>query len=99
MTVLKITAAIAVAASLSACAEKTDHSVDRYSDVGELEKKVTWGIYVDPDGCDTWIADDGIEGYAVARLEPRTGARVCSGVLPNETAAGHKRGSGVADPI
>lgn len=85
-------------AGVAAC-DKVDQSVDRFTDSGQLEEKVKWGLYVDPDGCDVWMADDGIEGYAVARLEPKTGARVCSGVLPKGVAAGHKSGSAVIDPI
>mgnify|MGYP005996353011 CR=1 FL=1 len=97
MTLKGIPLVAVVAVSVSACTSKTDQSVDRFLGGGTLGSNVKWGIYVDPDGCDTWIADDGIEGYAVARLEPRTGARVCSGVLPVGEAAGHK--SGRFDPI
>lgn len=93
----KIALVALIAVGVSACSEKTDHTVDRFIDSGSLEKKVKWGIYIDPDGCDTWMADDGVEGYAVARLEPRTGARVCSGVLPAGLASGHKDGR--VDPI
>jgi hypothetical protein len=86
------------AVTVAGCAQKVNHDNDLFSDIGELEQKIKWGIYVDPDGCDTWIADDGIEGYAVARLEPRTGARVCSGVLPDGHAGGHKQRTGI-DPV
>lgn len=86
------------AATLAGCV-KTDHSVDRFIDSGQLAEKVKWGVYVDPDGCDVWMADDGIEGYSVLRLDPRTGERVCSGVLPPGYAADHKRGSTIPDPI
>ena len=79
--------------------KKTDHTVDRFIDHGKLAQKVKWGVYVDPDGCDVWMADDGIEGYSVLRLDPSTGERVCSGVLPPGYAAGHKRGSFIPDPI
>lgn len=89
---------LGVALALAACV-KTDHSVDRFIDSGQLAQKVKWGIYVDPDGCDVWMADDGIEGYSVLRLDPRTGERVCSGVLPKGYAAAHKRGSAIPDPI
>ncbi|AML50340.1 MULTISPECIES: hypothetical protein [Falsihalocynthiibacter] len=97
MALKGFTLVAAVAVAVSACTPKTDQSVDRFIDSGSLASKVKWGVYVDPDGCDTWIADDGIEGYAVARLEPRTGARVCSGVLPVGEAAGHNGGR--SDPI
>lgn len=86
------------AAALGGCV-KTDHSVDRFIDSGQLAEKVKWGVYVDPDGCDVWMADDGIEGYSVLRLDPKTGERVCSGVLPPGYAADHKRGSTIPDPI
>jgi len=104
MKKLHSVSAVALLMLVSACSEygpKPDQSVDRGLDGGPLEKKVVWGVYIDPDGCDVWMADDGIEGYAVTRLEPRTGARVCSGVLPNGYAAEHKRGGSkiVEDPI
>ena len=94
----RIIIGLTAAALLAAC-EKTDHGVDRGIDAGRLAEKVKWGIYVDPDGCDIWMADDGIEGYSVLRLDPKTGERVCSGVLPPGHAAGHKRGSLIPDPI
>ncbi len=104
MKKLHSVSAVALLMLVSACATtgtKNDQSVDRGFDGGPLEKKVVWGIYIDPDGCDVWMADDGIEGYAVDRLEPRTGARVCSGILPNGYAADHKRGGSkiVGDPL
>lgn len=97
MLLNKITLVVLLAAGVSACSAKQNHTVDRFIDSGQVEKKVKWGVYIDPDGCDTWMADDGFEGYAVARLEPRTGARVCSGVLPAGLATGHKDGR--VDPI
>tara|TARA_R110002020_G_scaffold46821_1_gene133074 strand:- start:546 stop:878 length:333 start_codon:yes stop_codon:yes gene_type:complete len=56
------------------------------------------GIWVDPNGCDHWIIDDGVEGYLSARLD-KYGKPVCSGVAdPTYTAGDFKRGSGFADP-
>ncbi|MCB2128909.1 MAG: hypothetical protein KDE03_07465 [Rhodobacteraceae bacterium] len=91
-----LAAAIAGLTLLGACT-KLDHGVDHGIDSGDLATKVKWGIYVDPDGCDVWLADDGVEGYSVVRLDPKTGERVCSGVLPPGYAAGHKRGSAIPD--
>jgi len=34
------------------------------------------GIWIDPNGCDHWIADDGAEGYMTPRLHP-DGRPVC----------------------
>jgi hypothetical protein len=45
------------------------------------------GIWVDPNGCDHWIIDDGIEGYLSQRLD-QYGKPVCSGVAPPNTAVG-----------
>jgi hypothetical protein len=46
------------------------------------------GIAYDPDGCQVWIIDDGIEGYATARFDPRTGLPVCDGRYPPGTVLG-----------
>ena len=56
------------------------------------------GIWVDPNGCDHWIIDDGVEGYLSARLDP-FGKPVCSGVAePTRTAGDFKGGSRINDP-
>lgn len=99
MTHVKIAGLCGALLAFAACTPITDHTADRQIDSGPLEQKIKWGIYVDPDGCDTWMADNGAEGFAVARLEPETGARVCSGVLPKGQAAAHKRSSWVPDPL
>ncbi len=45
------------------------------------------GIWVDPNGCDHWIIDDGIEGYLSQRLD-KYGKPVCSAAGPPSTALG-----------
>lgn len=56
------------------------------------------GIWVDPNGCDHWIIDDGVEGYLSARLDDN-GKPVCSGVAqPTQTVGDFKRGGGLFDP-
>ena len=56
------------------------------------------GIWVDPNGCDHWIIDDGLEGYLSQRLD-KYGKPVCSGTAaPNTATGGVKRGSGIFDP-
>ncbi|WP_257884024.1 hypothetical protein [Roseobacter insulae] len=52
------------------------------------------GIWVDPNGCDHWIIDDGLEGYLSARLDRDTGKPVCSGVAaPTQTTGDFKGGA------
>ncbi len=51
------------------------------------------GIWVDPNGCDHWIVDDGLEGYLTDRLD-RDGKPVCSGqALANQANGDFRRGS------
>lgn len=45
-------------------------------------------IAYDPDGCQVWIIDDGIEGYSSPRFDPRTGLPVCDGKYPPGTVIG-----------
>ena len=75
---------------------------DRHFDGGDDEKHLSQliaGIWVDPNGCDHWIADDGVEGYLSERLTP-DGRPVCSGVAqPNTVVGPFKSGSEVIDPI
>jgi hypothetical protein len=46
------------------------------------------GIAYDPDGCQVWIIDDGIEGYATPRFDPKTGLPVCDNRYPPGTVLG-----------
>jgi hypothetical protein len=64
--------------TLSACEQSTsDKSVDRGWDEKPLSE-LQAGIWIDPNGCDHWIIDDGVEGYLSPRLDPN-GRPVCSG--------------------
>ena len=78
MTVLKYIAILAAAGSLAACdAPKQNKTVDRAVDSKHLSQ-LKAGIWVDPEGCDHWIIDDGAEGYMSARRAP-DGTPVCTG--------------------
>ncbi len=78
--------------------DKRDKTVDRWFDSKDLSQ-LQAGIWIDPNGCDHWIIDDGVEGYLSARLD-RYGKPVCSGVAPPNTAIGpFKEGSEIADPV
>ena len=48
-------------------------------------------IWVDPDGCEHWVMDDGVEGYLSARLD-KYGKPVCSGAAPANIATGNFKG-------
>lgn len=77
-----------------------DKSVDRGLDSKHLSQ-LRAGIWVDPNGCDHWIIDDGVEGYLSARLD-KYGKPVCSGVAPPEVAVGDFKGGStsiIGDPL
>ena len=55
------------------------------------------GIWVDPEGCDHWIIDDGVEGYLTQRVDDY-GKPICSGAAPPNTVVGpFKQGVEVGD--
>jgi len=91
MTIYKLLVLGAVL-TLAACENASD---DKSVDRGWDEKPLTdlqAGIWIDPNGCDHWIIDDGVEGYLSPRLDHR-GRPICSGT-PNErsTAIGDFKG-------
>ncbi|QYZ68639.1 hypothetical protein [Neotabrizicola shimadae] len=45
-------------------------------------------IAYDPDGCQTWLIDDGFEGYATRRNDPVSGLPVCNKLAPGGTVIG-----------
>ena len=99
MKLLKGAVLIVAVAGLSACADnKEDKTVDRGIDTKHLSQ-LQAGIWIDPNGCDHWIIDDGFEGYLSQRLD-KYGKPVCSGAAPPNTAIGpYKSGSAIIDPI
>ena len=97
MKLLKSILILTVAGGIAAC-DKVDKTVDRGFDAKDLSQ-LRAGIWVDPNGCDHWIIDDGFEGYLSQRLDPY-GKPVCSGVAPPGTATGpFKKGSSIEDLI
>ncbi|MEP1765424.1 MAG: hypothetical protein ABJJ53_02035 [Sulfitobacter sp.] len=106
MNILKITALVGLATVVSACEDLQlrqqgpDKSVDRGLDKKHLSQ-LEAGIWVDPNGCDHWIIDDGVEGYLSARLD-KYGKPVCSGVAPpTQTVGDFKKGGSkiFGDPV
>ncbi len=95
MKTLKLIACAALAVTVGAC-EKIDKTVDGYFDSKDLTQ-LKAGIWVDPNGCDHWIIDDGVEGYLSQRLD-KFGKPVCSGAGSPGTANGEfKSGSPFPD--
>lgn len=45
-------------------------------------------IAYDPDGCQNWIIDDGIEGYSSPRYDPVSGLPICNDRYPPGTVIG-----------
>jgi len=99
MKILKLCVVIGAAVAVSGClGSKQNKTVDRFIDSKHLSQ-LQAGIWVDPNGCDHWIIDDGIEGYLSQRLD-KYGKPVCSGVAPPNVATGaFKSGSLIGDPI
>ncbi|MBY6004378.1 hypothetical protein KUV62_10690 [Salipiger bermudensis] len=101
MTASRFVLVLGAALALAACDAGPDKSQDRNTiDRNDLSQ-IKWGVWVDPDGCDNWIADDGVEGY-LARRYDRYGKPICSGVAPPTVATGDfKQGatSVIGDPI
>ena len=96
MTFFKSAVLLGAAVSLSACTVGPDKTRDRGFDAKHLSQLVA-GVWVDPNGCDHWIIDDGVEGYLSPRLQP-DGAPVCSNVAPPGAAVGpFKSGSRFGD--
>ncbi len=58
-------------------------------------------VAYDPDGCQVWIIDDGIEGYSSPRFNPETGLPVCDDKHPPGTVLGvyETVDAGVADRV
>ena len=75
---------------------ESDKTIDQGLDAKPL-RELKAGIWIDPNGCDHWIVDDGLEGYLSQRLD-RDGKPVCSGTaLANTTLGDFKRGSSIID--
>lgn len=110
MKMVKISALLVAGVTVSGCsdlilsqAEGGQRSgVERSFDVGRDNKSLSQlvaGIWVDPNGCDHWIIDDGVEGYLSERLTP-DGRPVCSGVAPPNTATGpFREGTNIPDAL
>ena len=87
MKLLTALTAAALMFSLSGCTETTlgghgsvgpDKTRDRGTDSKHLSQ-LKAGIWVDPNGCDHWIIDDGVEGYLSAASGQKRQTRLLGG--------------------
>ena len=62
--------------------------LDKGHDRGVL-KNGRAAIAYDPDGCQNWIIDDGVEGYSTPRYDPASGLPVCNNLYPPGTVIGN----------
>ncbi len=87
---------------LAGCEGPFDHKTNKTTDRGFDAKSLSElkaGIWIDPNGCDHWIIDDGLEGYLSQRLG-RSGKPVCSeSGFVNTTIGDFKRCSAFLDAI
>jgi hypothetical protein len=95
---------LCAAALLSGCAEgltpyKPGGLIATSNDTGRDKGVLTNGqaaIAYDPDGCQNWLMDDGVEGYSTPRYDPRSGLPVCNNAYPPGTVVkdyrAHSRG-------
>lgn len=68
-----------------------DSVIANAEDYGEDDAGLVDGqaaIAYDPDGCQVWIIDDGVEGYSSPRFDPKSGLPVCDGKYPPGTVVG-----------
>jgi len=74
--------------------------LDKGRDVGVLNNGRA-GIAYDPDGCQNWIIDDGLEGYASPRYDPVSGLPVCNSDYPPGTVVGdyQSKTQGITDRV
>lgn len=92
---LYIPALVAAAVVLSGCASGLgpypggpDAVIATADDTGRDRGALIEGdaaIAYDPDGCQAWLIDDGIEGYSGRRFDPVTGLPICNGLYPPGT--------------
>ncbi len=108
MTMFRISALLVAGLSVSGCVaalsdeplggrQGEERWVDSSIDSKPLSQLVA-GVWIDPNGCDHWIIDDGLEGYLSARLDDY-GRPVCSGLPPNYAIGPFQDGSPIPDPI
>lgn len=80
---------------LPVIARPTDSGVDQTP----LSSAALPGVAYDPDGCQAWILDDGVEGYAGRRRDRTSGLPICNDIHPPGTVVRdyQTRNAGLSD--
>ena len=68
----------------SVIAKPSDSGTDE--DAGLIDGEAA--IAYDPDGCQVWMIDDGVEGYPTPRFDPKAGLPICDDRYPPGTVLG-----------
>lgn len=94
-----LVSALSASLLLTGCGIGPDKTRDRQFFDRDHLSQMNAGVWVDPNGCDHWIIDDGVEGYLSSRTD-KYGKPVCSGVASPNTAIGpFKRPIVIGDPL
>ncbi len=80
----KTSVALAICAGVLSACESRDPTKDFGIDDLSLES-MTPGIWVDGNGCDHWIIDDGVEGYMTPRFNEEGKPMCREGAVPYST--------------
>lgn len=73
-------------------------NVDSFIGTSQGPRDGLAAVAVTPDGCEAWIIDEGVEGYASTRSDPRTGLPVCGNRVPRGSVVGdHKLSDDIFD--
>lgn len=64
-----------------------------------LQQHTMPAVAYDPDGCQAWLIDDGVEGYAGRRRDPSSGLPICNNLYPPGTVVREyeTRDAGIGD--
>ncbi len=113
MNIAKILIGLPLLGAVSACTESFEGTT-RYSgpdsviatnnDKGRDSGPLTVahpGIAYTPDGCQVYIIDDGVEGYADNRYDPASGLPVCNDQYPPGTVVNNYQSGteGIRDQV
>lgn len=75
----------------------TNHDGGITNGTGPLEGQ--GAVAITPDGCGAWIMDDGVEGYASTRSDPRSGLPVCTREIPPGSVIGNPANTAFMDVL